>query len=145
VSKILSEIQYEAVVWQQNQLPLTEINTEDWITQEWVIFLRSLPVSLSSQEMRELDEAFHLTDSRNAEILQHWLLMAVRSHCEDGYPRLRSFLCSVGRRIYIKPLCQELAKTEAGTEIAASSLRRSPKRLPPDLTSHDRSNHRRTR
>ena len=64
--------------------------------------------------MAELDRAFHLTQSGNSEILADWLLMSIRGGYKPAYPKLDRFLMEVGRRKYIKPLYQELAKTAEG-------------------------------
>jgi hypothetical protein len=40
--------------------------------------------------------------------------MAIRSEYRPAYPKLDQFLIEVGRRKYIKPLYQELAKTPHG-------------------------------
>jgi len=89
-----------------------------WSTQEWVRFLRDLPDSLGSAGMQRIDAAHHLTQSGNDEILAQWLLMSVRNHYEPASARLAAFLETVGRRKYIKPIYEELAKTPAGHERA---------------------------
>jgi leukotriene-A4 hydrolase len=68
--------------------------------------------------MADLDRAFRFTDSGNAEILFEWLTMTIRNGYQPAYPRLERFLKEVGRRKYIRPLYQELAKTPAGKERA---------------------------
>jgi len=44
--------------------------------------------------------------------------MAVKSQYEPAYPKMAEFLQTVGRRKYIKPIYEELAKTPAGRERA---------------------------
>ena len=88
--------------------------TSGWSTQEWLHFLKALPPQLTPERMRELDRAFSFTRTGNAEILEEWLLMAVRNRYEPAYPRLEEFLVSVGRRKYLKPLYEELAKSPEG-------------------------------
>jgi hypothetical protein len=68
--------------------------------------------------MAELDNAFRLTRSGNSEVLETWLEMAVHNHYRAADARLEEFLVSVGRRKYIKPLYEELAKTPEGKERA---------------------------
>ena len=81
-----------------------------WSTQEWLHFLRALPQKLDALRMRRLDSAWRLTESGcNDEILDQWLLMAIRNHYEVAYPRLEEeFLVAVGRRKYVKPLYDAL-------------------------------------
>ena len=80
------------------------IDTAAWSTQEWMHFLRGLPLQLDAARMRKLDASFHLTESNNDEILDQWLLMAIRNRYAPAAPRLEEFLTTVGRRKYVKPL-----------------------------------------
>ena len=68
--------------------------------------------------MAELDAAFALTRAGNAEVVFQWLLLAVRHRYEPAYGRLEEFLTVQGRRKFLKPLYEELAKTPAGKERA---------------------------
>jgi leukotriene-A4 hydrolase len=88
-------------------------DTAAWTTQEWMHFLRRLPRQLSTSQMRKLDSSYHLTDSTNDEILDQWLLMAIRNRYEPAYPRLEEFLTTVGRRKYVKPLYEAMEPKQA--------------------------------
>jgi leukotriene-A4 hydrolase len=85
-------------------------DTSGWTTQEWLHFLRFQ----SAPDMARLDREFHLTDSRNSEILHQWLLMSVCANYEPGLSKIGPFLCSVGRRKFLKPIYTELMKTPEG-------------------------------
>ncbi len=80
----------------------------EWTTHEWLYFLRGLPLELDASRMEELDSAYHLTRSGNDEILDQWLLMAIRNRYEAAYPRLEQFLIEVGRRKFVKPLYEAM-------------------------------------
>lgn len=118
VSPSLNKIKKEAREWQNHKLGLSQLNTDQWSTKEWLYFLRSLPPELDLARMSELDKAFSLTQTTNAEILQQWLLAAVRCRYAPAYPRLEEFLTTVGRMFFIKPLYEELLKTENGKKLA---------------------------
>lgn len=118
VSDALREVEAQAKAWAGGQTELVKIPTEGWSTQEWLHFLRSLPEQLSMDQMRRLDEAFRLTKAGNSEIAHQWLLMSVRNRYEPAYARLEEFLTTVGRRKFLKPLYEELAKTPEGKERA---------------------------
>src|ERR1019366_3794517 len=90
-----------------------KIDTAEWSTQEWLHFLRGLPRELGAARMRRLDTEWHLTGSGNDEILDQWLLMAIRNHYEPAYPTLEEFLMTVGRRKYVKPLYDALDSKRA--------------------------------
>ena len=85
----------------------------EWTTHEWLNFLRGLPVQLDASRMQELDSTYHLTRSGNDEILDQWLLMAVRNRYEPAYPRLEQFLIEVGRRKFVKPLYEAMDLKQA--------------------------------
>ena len=89
-------------------------DTRAWSTHEWLHFLRAQ----QEPDMARLDREFHLTESGNAEILHQWLLMSVRANYQPAFPRMEQFLCSVGRRKFLKPLYAELMKTPEGQERA---------------------------
>jgi leukotriene-A4 hydrolase len=83
-------------------------------TQEWLRFLNQMPPNLGPAGMKRIDDKFHLTSSRNDEILAQWLLMAVKNHYEPADTKLTLFLQTVGRRKYIKPIYEEMVKTLEG-------------------------------
>ena len=85
-----------------------------WTTHERLQFLRQLPSPLAPQWLAALDEAFGLTSSRNAEIVSQWLLMSLRGGYGAADARLEEFLVAIGRRKFIKPLYEELVKTDGG-------------------------------
>jgi hypothetical protein len=75
--------------------------------------------------MDELDRAFKLTRSGNSEVAFQWLMMSITNSYAPAYPRLEEFLTTIGRRKFIKPLYEELAKTPEGRERARSIYRRA--------------------
>ncbi|HYN20596.1 MAG TPA: M1 family metallopeptidase [Thermoanaerobaculia bacterium] len=98
--------------------PPAQLDTKGWTTHHWLHFLRTLPKPLDAQKMAALDEAFEFTTSGNSEILDAWLVLAIQNRYERAYPALEQFLIGIGRRKFLKPLYEELAKTPEGTERA---------------------------
>ena len=94
------------------------LDTKNFTAFEWIRFLRSLSDSLSLKQMKELDDAFHFTQSGNSEILFVWLQHVITTKYEAAYPALENFLVNVGRRKFVKPLFQQLVKTPEGKEMA---------------------------
>ncbi len=115
-SELLEKIGELAKEWQNHNL--NHLRTQKWSAREWLYFLRLLPADLGAERMKELDEFFNITQSNNAEILHQWLLMAIRNRYEPACAKLEEFLAAVGRRIFIKPLYEELVKTPAGRQFA---------------------------
>ena len=89
-----------------------------WSTQEWQHFLVTLPEKLTTAQLTDLDRTFRLSERRNAEVLFAWLRVAIRNHYEPAMPALERFLTSQGRRKFLKPLYEDLMKTDWGKEEA---------------------------
>ena len=118
VSPALSEAEKIAKVFAASAIVIDDVPMKKWSTQETLHFLRCLPENISAKQLKELDDAYHLTQTGNNEILCQWLEMAIRANYEPAYPRVESFLINVGRRIYVKPLYEALIKTPQGKERA---------------------------
>ncbi len=97
--------------WLEGRIPARAIPTRDWSTQEWQHALNSLPPSLTFEQMSELDGAFHLTATGNAEVAHLWLLLAIRKAYAPADARLEAYLTGIGRRKLILPLYAELKRT----------------------------------
>jgi leukotriene-A4 hydrolase len=78
--------------------------TEGWTPHQWLHFLRGLPADLPATVLAELDAAFSLTASGNAEILAQWLEVSVLRGYAAADERLEQFLRTVGRRKFLEPL-----------------------------------------
>ena len=113
-SDALIKVETAAKEWADGKRSTDSLPVKGWTTPEWLHFLRSLPAKLDNKRMADLDRAFKFTQSGNSEILADWLLMSIRGGYQPAYPKLDRFLMEVGRRKYIKPLYQELAKTPQG-------------------------------
>ena len=120
-SKLFDKVDKAAKAWIAGK----DIATQQWSTQEWQRFLRRMPPDLGAAGMQRIDAAYHLTKSGNDEILADWLLMAVRFRYEPAYPKLEACLETVGRRKYIKPIYEEMAKTPQGRERATRIYRQA--------------------
>ena len=59
------------------------------------------------------------------EIAFQWLLMAIRGGYAPADSRLEEFLVGIGRRKFIKPLYEELVKTNAGRRRARDIYRKA--------------------
>ena len=104
----------EAVRAFEGGTPAARLKTSKWTTHEWIHFLRHLPKTLTREQMTAFDDAFHFTASGNSEILHEWLLQAIEHDYEPAYDALERFLLRQGRRKFLKPLYEKLAKTPEG-------------------------------
>jgi leukotriene-A4 hydrolase len=124
-SDAFNRVEEQAKRWLKGEIRPANISTAQWSTQEWLHFLQSLPQDVGSARMAELDKTFKLTASGNSEIAFQWLLMSIRNRYEAAYPKLEEFLLNIGRRKFIKPLYEELAKTPEGRERALAIYKRA--------------------
>lgn len=86
----------------------------EWVTQEWLHWLRAMPESTTAAELSALDQQWAFTANGNSEIAAQWLLMAIRAGYTPAWGRLEGFLIGVGRRKFVKPLYEALARTADG-------------------------------
>ena len=122
-SDALTLVEQAARDWLQGQTPAEELPTSLWSTHEWLHFLTNLPVQLTQTQLEDLDGAFSLTDTRNAEIAHAWLLIAIRNEYAAADARLRTYLTEIGRRKLIRPLYEALATSPSGRERALAIYR----------------------
>jgi aminopeptidase N len=90
------------------------IKADTWTTQEWQHFLESLPEQLTPAQLVDLDRTFGLTKRRNSEVLFLWLRIAIRNRYLPALPALEQFLTTQGRRKFLRPLYEDLMKTDGG-------------------------------
>ncbi|HQV52896.1 MAG: M1 family metallopeptidase [Flavobacteriales bacterium] len=103
--------------WKEG-IPAAALETNEWSAFEWMHFIRHLPKQLSMAQMDDLDNAFHFTQSGNAEILAAWLEQCIRNDHEAAYTTLDRFLNEVGRRKFLTPLYTAMLSTEKGKLMA---------------------------
>jgi aminopeptidase N len=92
----------------------SDIQAQGWVTQEWQHFLESMPEKLTPAQLADLDKTFGLTRRRNSEVLFLWLRLAIRNRYGPAMPALEEFLTTQGRRKFLRPLYEDLMKTDWG-------------------------------
>ncbi len=96
----------------------TSLSTGDWVSQQWVHFIRELPVEVSHDVLAAVDDAFGFSASGNIEIATAWLELAVSSGYAFEQPAvdeaLARFLTRHGRSLYIRRVYDALAATDRG-------------------------------
>lgn len=106
--------------WSAGSIKAADLSTEGWTTQHWMQFVRELPDGQTQDGLADLDRAFGLTDSGNAEILTEWLKLAIRNSYAPADAALERFLVRVGRRKFLRPLYEQLMLTAEGRAQAAA-------------------------
>lgn len=83
-------------------------------TNQLLYFIRQLPPSITAADMALLDKEFKFSQSGNAEIQTAWFTWAIQKQYQPAYSYIESFLSSVGRRKFLRPLYGEMIKTAEG-------------------------------
>lgn len=94
--------------WLRGETSLSLLATNHWSVHEWLHFIEQLPRQLSPQQLSELEMAFSLSQSSNAEIFTAWAKLVIPLNHQQIIQPLRQFLLSVGRQKFITPLYTEL-------------------------------------
>ena len=108
----------DIAAWQNGQLKLSDMDTKNWTTQEWLHFLRALPEPLDQKTMQALDQTFDFTHSQNSEIAHDWLLLSIQNRYQVAYDRLIQYLNDIGRMKLIVPLYEAMMETDDLQELA---------------------------
>lgn len=94
------------------------VKKSDWSTQEWMHFIRQLPQESNAETLAMLDKEFQFSTCGNAEIMTEWYLVSLRKGYDKINQPMEDFLINVGRRKFLEPLYEEMAKTENGLALA---------------------------
>ena len=81
-----------------------------WTTDERLRFLHRLPRKLPKGRLDALEQAFQLNRITNMEVRFAWLDLAVANRYDPAVPSLEQFLTTQGRRKFVRPLIEALAK-----------------------------------
>ncbi|HVV97568.1 MAG TPA: M1 family metallopeptidase [Rhodanobacteraceae bacterium] len=104
--------------WLAGKRGADTLDGKSWNTQEWMYFLDGLPKQLSKEQMKNLDAAYQLTGTANAEIARRWYLTAIRSDYPPARKAMADYMTRIGRRYLVVPLYEALAKTPEGLAFA---------------------------
>lgn len=124
-AEAFDRVQLAAEQWLAGSLKTDGLPAAKWSTPEWLHFLKALPRVVGTARMEELDARFKLTQTGNIEILLQWLLLAIKNDYRAADARLEDVFTTVGRRKIVKPLYQELARTENGRQRARKIFQRA--------------------
>jgi aminopeptidase N len=89
-------------------LPSDEV-AKAWTATEWQLFLDSIPAPAADSSLADLDARFELTESKNFDVLERWLVLGIRSGYAPALARVQEVLGEIGRMKYLRPLYAALA------------------------------------
>lgn len=108
VSDALNKVTLLSQQWVSGELSTNMLASDHWSVHEWLHFIEQLPRHLSAQQLAELEMAFSLSQSQNAEIFTAWAKLVIPLNHQQIIQPLRQFLLSVGRQKFIVPIYSEL-------------------------------------
>lgn len=98
---------------------LIDVKYNDYIIQEWQLFIRALSTQTPIARLKNLDKQFNFSSSGNSEILCDWFVLAAQSeYAFEIQPKITAFLTKIGRRKYVLPIYEALSKSPKGLELA---------------------------
>lgn len=110
-SPAFDRVEEQQAEWMSGPATATAaISAGGWTTQEWLHFINALPDDIDGARMSELDNAFSLTQSANAEIAFAWYMKSLKAKYAPATPAIEAFLGRVGRGKFLYPLYEELVK-----------------------------------
>jgi aminopeptidase N len=99
-------------------LAADKLDAKGWNTQEWMYFLDRLPDAPPLPKMQELDAAWHLTGTPNAEIGMRWYSHAIAAGDKTVWPAAAEHMTRIGRIYLTTPLYKAFVKTPDGLAYA---------------------------
>ena len=95
--------------------------TEGWTTQEWVHFIRNFPETITTADLKRLDDAYDFTNSSNSHIAMVWYEQAINHdyHGNNVDKHIEDFLIRVGRRWYVSTLYKAFKRKDKVDEALA--------------------------
>ncbi|MBL4870559.1 MAG: M1 family metallopeptidase [Robiginitomaculum sp.] len=124
-SDAFENVAAQQAAWLAGTITAAEIKTTKWSTHEWLYFLNSLPEGLAQKQFNELDTAYSLTGTQNAETAFAWYMQAIKGDYHAVDKDLEHFFMTVGRGKFIYRLYGELAKTPTGKTRAVEIFARA--------------------
>jgi aminopeptidase N len=100
------------------KLAAGKLDATDWNTQEWMYFLDRLPDTPPLAKMQQLDAAWHLTGTRNAEIGMRWYVHAIAAGDKAAWNAAAEHMTRIGRIYLMLPVYSAFAKTPDGLAFA---------------------------
>lgn len=117
-SDAFNQVQQQANGWLAGDAALSSLPTNNWTVHEWLYFINNLPLSITPEQLAQLDATFNLTLSSNSEIAHAWYLLALKTGYQEIAGPLEQYLINIGRRKLIIPLYKQLASTPEGLAFA---------------------------
>ena len=100
------------------KLAADKLDAKSWNTQEWMYFLDRLPDVAPLDKLQQLDAAWHLTGTPNAEIGMRWYSHAIIAGDKSVWTAAAEHMHRIGRLYLTTPLYKAFVKTPEGLAFA---------------------------
>jgi aminopeptidase N len=104
-------IDKERTAFLAGSLAADKLDAKDWNTQEWMYFLDGLPDQSPLAKLQQLDAAWHLTGTPNAEIGMRWYVHAIAAGDKATWQAAAEHMTRIGRLYLTLPLYRAFSKT----------------------------------
>ncbi len=102
----------------EGTLAAGKLDAKGWNTQEWMYFLDRLPDVAPLDKLQQLDAAWHLTGTPNAEIGMRWYSHAIAGGDKAVWTAAAEHMTRIGRLYLTTPLYKAFARTPGGLAYA---------------------------
>lgn len=111
-------IDKERTAFLGGSLAADKLDAKGWNTQEWMYFLDGMPDVAPLDKLKQLDAAWHLTGTPNAEIGMRWYSHAIAAGDKDVWSAAAEHMTRIGRLYLTTPLYRAFVKTPEGLAYA---------------------------
>ena len=109
------------------KLDAGQLDAKGWNTQEWMYFLDRLPDVPPLSKLKQLDAAWHLTGTPNAEIGMRWYAHAIAAGDATVWPAAREHMSRIGRMYLTLPVYKAFVAAPGGLGYAEAAYARAKK------------------
>lgn len=99
-----------ALRWADGEASLETASLADWSPLAVVHFIKTLPDTLSDEQLTELDQRNGLSSTRNAEIGRAWFIQVAKRRYRPAYESMRQHLIRYGRMRLVVPVYKALVE-----------------------------------
>ncbi len=99
-----------ALRWADGEASLQAASLADWSPLAVVHFIKTLPDTLSDEQLTELDQGNGLSSTRNAEIGRAWFIQVAKRRYQPAYESMRQHLIRYGRMRLVVPVYKALVE-----------------------------------
>ena len=117
--EIVSPAFAEVDAWRQSWLDGGALPANvEWVSQQWVHFVRGLPDGLPMAQIQLLDRAYGLSETGNSEVLAAWLTFGIKQGYEPAWTSAEAFVTRMGRAKFLRPIYRAMCTTSEGCDRA---------------------------